>query len=227
MEGSHSRNGVGAKRCKRRAAESLIFLTAVTLTCWPATMTQAQRVQLAWTPSPSPNIVAYGIYRSIHPDSSFTLLETPQHPDTTYEDKNIQWNRHYFYAATAIDRFGNESGFSNVVDTVMSSPTGVENSGEQPDEFHLYQNHPNPFKPLMPATIISYSLPQNSHVKLTIYDVNGREIYKLVDKFQKAGRHSIRWDGRDFHGEQVASGIYYYKIEALNSSKFRKILVLR
>jgi flagellar hook assembly protein FlgD len=70
-------------------------------------------------------------------------------------------------------------------------------------------------------------LPQGSHVKLMIYDMNGREVYKLVDTFQKAGRYEVNWEGIDFRGERVASGVYYYKIEALKSAKFRKMMVLR
>jgi hypothetical protein len=227
MEGSQSQNEQEAVRGGRNGSKSLGFLTAVALICLPATTIWAQRVQLAWTPSPSPNIVEYGIYRSNHPDSSFTLLEILQHPDTTYEDRNVQWNRHYFYAATAMDRFGNESGFSNVVDTVVSLSTSVENTTTPPEEFYLYQNHPNPFKLRMPATTISYTLPQNGHVKLTIFDMTGREVYRLVEGFQKAGHYSIHWEGKDFRGKSVASGVYYYKLEALNGAKFRKMIVLR
>lgn len=277
----------------------------------------AQRVQLVWTPSGSPDVVRHGIYRTAHPDSTFQLLNIVSLPDSTYADNQVQWNVHYFYTATALDPFGNESGFSNVVDTLMSLPTPVgllaftarvektdivlewqvatdvnlqtfevqrskattsnfvkigyvsfDNSGgsrghyrfvdedlelgtyfyrlklielggnhdfspsaqvvsAKLDEFYLYQNHPNPLNSFTPTTIISYTLLQSSHVKLVIYDMNGREVYRLVDAFQEAGRYEVDWEGTDFRGERVASGNYYYKIEALKSAKFRKMMVLR
>jgi flagellar hook assembly protein FlgD len=60
-----------------------------------------------------------------------------------------------------------------------------------------------------------------------IYDMNGREVYRLLGVLQKAGRYEVEWEEIDFRGERVASGIYYYKIEALKSAKFSKMTIVR
>jgi hypothetical protein len=80
-----------------------------------------------------------------------------------------------------------------------------------PTEFSLDQNHPNPFNP---ETNIGYALPKGSRVTLTIYNVRGQLVRTLVDDFQPAGFHKAYWDGKDAGGLQVASGPYFYRIQA-------------
>jgi uncharacterized protein YoaH (UPF0181 family) len=73
------------------------------------------------------------------------------------------------------------------------------------------QNYPNPFNP---QTEIAYSLPENSKVKLTILNIQGQKVRVLVDEYQSAGMKKVTWDGCDESGERVASGVYFYRIEA-------------
>lgn len=104
------------------------------------------------------------------------------------------------------------------------SPTGVElNSDLIPTDFALSQNYPNPFNP---ETIISYSLPKTATVRLTIYNVFGRMIRTLVDGSMKPGEHRIVWDGRDNQGRKVASGVYFYKLEAGEFRAMKKMILL-
>ena len=71
-----------------------------------------------------------------------------------------------------------------------STPTSyIPLSTELPQEFNLYQNHPNPFNP---STTISYSVPMESHVRLAVYDMQGRQIDLLRDGFQVAGSYEVR-----------------------------------
>jgi hypothetical protein len=86
----------------------------------------AQTVRLTWSASDNPYIFRYGIYRSTHIDSSFELINTVQHPDTIYSDNDMKWNSHYYYVATSVDNFGNESNFSNMIDTLLSTNVPVE-----------------------------------------------------------------------------------------------------
>ncbi|MFZ5519459.1 MAG: T9SS type A sorting domain-containing protein [Candidatus Zhuqueibacterota bacterium] len=86
----------------------------------------SQTVTLAWSPSANPEIASYGIYRSIHSDTNFVLIATINHPDTIYLDDAVLFGNAYFYAATSIDNSGNESGFSNVIDTLMHNTSPVE-----------------------------------------------------------------------------------------------------
>jgi len=76
--------------------------------------------------------------------------------------------------------------------------------------FHLFSNYPNPFNP---KTVISYQLPEKGSVKLTIYDMLGREVITLVDKEQSSGLHRTIWDGKDKKEGDVPSGIYFYNLQ--------------
>lgn len=94
-----------------------------------------------------------------------------------------------------------------------------ENISELPYEYNLYQNYPNPFNPV---TNIAYDLPQNSQVKITIYDVTGRQLQELVNEYQTAGKYSI-----SFNAMKLSSGIYYYKIQAGDFSSVRKMMLVK
>ncbi len=112
--------------------------------------------------------------------------------------------------------------FSAIMD---DHPTGVDDPSKIiPDRFVLHQNYPNPFNP---TTTITYSLPRSADVQIDIYNILGRRVIKLVDEFQKAGNHSIQWNGRDNHGNEAASGIYFYRISAGDKVRSRKMLLLK
>jgi len=99
-------------------------------------------------------------------------------------------------------------------------PIGViSNKNEIPDNYALMQNYPNPFNP---NTIIKYLLPKSSFVTLTVYDNIGNEITKLVNASQSAGYYEI-----DFNGENLGSGIYFYKITADNFTASRKMVLIK
>ncbi len=93
-----------------------------------------------------------------------------------------------------------------------------------PQSIVLEQNHPNPFNI---ETAIGYSLPRASVVRLTVYDLLGREVRSLVDATQSAGLHVIVWDGRDNGGSIVASGVYFYRLESDDHAESRKMLLLK
>jgi hypothetical protein len=85
--------------------------------------------------------------------------------------------------------------------------------------FGLIQNYPNPFNP---STTISYSLAEASDVKLTVYDMAGRRVAILIDEPQQAGRHSVQFDASN-----LASGIYFYRIEANNFVSTMNMIFLK
>ena len=90
----------------------------------------------------------------------------------------------------------------------MIPPLPVSTSakdGEVPTEVTLGQNHPNPFNP---ETTIRYALPQGAEVRLAVYDLLGQEVGVLVDGFQPAGQHRVRFDGGD-----LPSGSYVYRLQ--------------
>ncbi|HUV37135.1 MAG TPA: FlgD immunoglobulin-like domain containing protein, partial [Patescibacteria group bacterium] len=88
----------------------------------------------------------------------------------------------------------------------------------------LAQNYPNPFNP---ATTIQYDLREKGPVTIRIYNVQGQIVRKLVDEIKKPGSYSIVWDGKNDSGAPMASGVYFYKMEAPSFSRTRKIVLLR
>jgi len=103
--------------------------------------------------------------------------------------------------------------------TNSTSETSLENI---PSEYSLNQNYPNPFNP---ETEISFSLPNNASVTITVFDVEGREVTKLIaDKNYAAGNHSLT-----FNGSQLSSGIYFYNMSVNDGStvsNFSKKMIL-
>jgi hypothetical protein len=95
---------------------------------------------------------------------------------------------------------------------------------ELPNGFELCQNYPNPFNP---STTIRFNLPVSSAVKLTVYDVLGREVRTIADGQYMAGYHEIMWDGLDGRGSTVSSGIYFYELKTGEFSSMRKMMFLK
>ena len=79
-----------------------------------------------------------------------------------------------------------------------------------------------------PQTRIKFELSKASQITLKIFDVLGKEIRTLIDQFQNAGSYSVDWDGKDKLGEQVASGIYLYRMQVNgNIAQSRKMMLLK
>jgi hypothetical protein len=90
--------------------------------------------------------------------------------------------------------------------------------------FKLFQNHPNPFNS---STIIAYDNPRGAKVVLRIYDILGREVRELVNRWQEAGHYKVGWDGRNNQGEEVASGVYFYQLRTGDYKETRKSALIK
>ena len=94
-----------------------------------------------------------------------------------------------------------------------------------PAEISLSQNYPNPFNA---STIIKYELPRQLQVTIEIYDILGRKITTLQDGLQPAGYHQATWPPRTFgRGEDVASGVYFYKLQAGDYIESKKMILVK
>ncbi len=114
------------------------------------------------------------------------------------------------------------SGYPVLVETESANPVAEFSAG--PGGFKLKANYPNPFNP---ATQIPYSIFRAGTTELSIYNVNGKKVATLVDGFQAAGTYRVTWDGRDFRGHSVPSGIYWYRLETAAGSATRSMLLLK
>ena len=109
---------------------------------------------------------------------------------------------------------------------IQTLPTmGVAGADPQiPLSFELQQNFPNPFNP---STTITYSIPEMVRVKLTVYDILGNLVATLVDAEMNPGNHKTVWEGNDRAGMKVASGMYFFRLEAGSSVAVRKMLLVK
>jgi 5'-nucleotidase len=114
-----------------------------------------------------------------------------------------------------------------LMESITSSPLAdhsYKTMKENPETFSLLQNYPNPFNP---QTQIAYTLPEDSHIKLTIYNIMGQKVKVLVDEYQSAGTKNVIWDGRNGNGKKVTSGIYFYKLQAGDFVQTKKMSVVK
>jgi len=90
--------------------------------------------------------------------------------------------------------------------------------------FELSHNYPNPFNP---STVIRYALGRRSDVRLTIYNLLGQVVKQLVNESQAAGEYRITWNGDNSSGRSVASGVYFYRLEAGEFTASEKMILLK
>jgi hypothetical protein len=95
-------------------------------------------------------------------------------------------------------------------DSLLTS-VASQSIGDVPQTYTLEQNYPNPFNPV---TQIRFGLPRQSNVTLTIFNTVGQKVATLAEGVRAAGYHEITWDGRNQAGTNVASGVYFYRLEA-------------
>jgi len=103
--------------------------------------------------------------------------------------------------------------------------TGVDDDAERRPMFlSLAQNRPNPFNL---STTIEYTLPALTDIEITIYNTLGQTVRRLVKGSQPAGDHSVTWDGRDERGYEVASGVYFYSIQADDYRETKRMVLIK
>ncbi|HKW13476.1 MAG TPA: FlgD immunoglobulin-like domain containing protein, partial [Candidatus Krumholzibacteria bacterium] len=78
-----------------------------------------------------------------------------------------------------------------------------------------------------PSTTITFQLNRRAHARLFIYDVNGQRVSTLVDADLPAGAHTVAWDGTDTRGGRVASGVYYYRLDAGSDTATKQMVLLK
>jgi hypothetical protein len=143
--------------------------------------------------------------------------------------------------ANANDNFGIAASFSSlsamaslIAPGSQSQATEGEDADDSGSTEHggnvspngelLITNYPNPFNP---STTVHYAIPEADHVTIEVYNVLGQRILTLVDEFKNAGYHSVDWNGRDATGEQVSSGVYFYKVQTGGLVHVQKMMVAK
>jgi len=178
-------------------------------------MIQSNNVNLKWITSKEINCSGYEIFRMDIKNGIWQIIGFIEGRNNNYEteysfsDKNLQ-SGNYHYKLRQIDYNGNDALY--YLNEIIN--IGV------PSKLTLAQNFPNPFNPV---TKINFSLPENSRVTLKIYDVKGKEIAVLINnEMQSANYYTV-----EFNGRNLASGVYFYSLQAGNLSVIKKMILLK
>jgi len=179
-----------------------------------------QNPHLTWNAPDS--VDTYKIYRSISGWQYITSTSNTYYDDngiimsSTGEDDKIQ------YKVTAVFD-GKESSPSNIATTWGTDDipkiTVQPDETNLPSQFNLNQNYPNPFNPI---TTISYHIPENAHVKITVYNMRGQVVANLVNNEMTAGYYSVTWNALD-----QPSGIYFCKMETRGYVSVKKLTLVK
>jgi hypothetical protein len=180
-------------------------------------------VILSWEPSIDDPVAQtpvqhYTVYRA---PSGGELAPLEQVTGTEFVDQ-LDAIGTYNYAVSATDFAGNES--------LTSAPepftfVSVVAGAEIPEVYALGDNYPNPFNP---SSTIPYQLPEDGFVTLKVYDLTGKLVTTLVSDHKPAGYHNVLWNGKDSHGTSVATGVYFYRIEAGDAFvQTRKMILMK
>jgi len=123
---------------------------------------------------------------------------------------------------------GNEGSSDDNMYMLLIDPdaSAVDNDpSAAPGQFDVFQNYPNPFNP---TTTISFMVQKPGHVRLRIYNVIGQLVRELVDEEMEAGvTHHVVWEGTDRKGINVASGMYFYRLEQGQFAKTNRMILVR
>jgi hypothetical protein len=188
------------------------YITPVELTSFNASAKDGS-VILNWTTATETNNRGFEIERKLINGEYQKVGYVPGFGTTTepkiyfYSDNDLNAGI-YLYRLKQID-FDGSFSYSNEVNADVTSPI----------MYALEQNYPNPFNP---NTTIKYSIPEDSFVKLSVYNLLGEEVTTLVNNVQKAGRYEVAFDASNF-----ASGVYLYRLEAQNYSSIKKMLLIK
>jgi hypothetical protein len=124
------------------------------------------------------------------------------------KSENSNWIYHGFWNPLVIDWVDVEEGIEAIL----------------PHDFSLSQNYPNPFNP---QTVIEYALPRDSRVSIVVYNVLGQKVKVLKNEWEEAGYKSVSWDGTNQSGQEIGTGIYFYKITAGDFVQTKKMVLLK
>ncbi len=151
-------------------------------------------------------------------DSLFQFKSLDTTLTDTMKTAHALTNNHLFYWKVRAGNGGGWGAYSTTrrFNTVIA---GVDDKHSLPTEFRLHDNYPNPFNP---STRVDYELPKESRVSLTVYNMLGETIARLVDDVKPAGYYSVTFDASG-----LASGVYFYRLNAGDVTLLKKMLLMK
>ena len=152
-------------------------------------------------------------------ENSFPAIFITQdwnNPNINYHSSSDTYESLYY------DFFENCSKLAIFTLAELSQPDGLSNTEYEdscPESIELYQNYPNPFNP---TTTIKFGLPENSHIKLEIFNILGEKVEELINSELEAGYHEVNFDAT-----WLSSGMYIYRIKAGEFVQAKKLILIK
>ena len=177
-------------------------------------------VILTWNPTTEDGFQYYLLERST--DEEFAEGNTVSNylMSNYFEDNTLEYDTEYFYRVSFL-----ASDWSELSDVISVTLEWMDVDGNQiPEVYALHQNYPNPFNPV---TNLSYDLPEDAMVNITIFDMMGRIVSNLVNENQSAGYKSLQWNATNNGGHPVSAGVYIYTIRAGSFTQTKKMILLK
>ena len=177
-------------------------------------------VTLTWTPTTDDAFQYYFLELSTDVDFSENI-EGNYLTNSYYEDNSLEFDTEYFYR---VSYYANgQSDYSEVLSVTLEA-VNIDDWEHLPTVYALHQNYPNPFNPV---TNLSYDLPEEAMVNITIFDMMGRMVTNLVNENQSAGYKTLQWNANNNSGQPISAGLYIYSIKAGNFSQNRRMILLK
>lgn len=194
-----------------------VEMTSFSITARPG------RIILSWTTQSETQNLGFHVFKSLTEKGEKKQVTTKLIPGAgnseskhsyQWEDPDVKENITYFYWVADVS----ENGMMQ-----FHGPKKVETMAA-PKFYSLDQNYPNPFNP---TTTIRYTLKNEGHVSLLIYNIRGQLVRQLVNANKFAGEYSAIWDGRDDFGQVVTTGTYLYSIDVNDFKYTRKMAFMK
>jgi hypothetical protein len=181
----------------------------------------ATEVTLHFAKFGDPGVAQFYIYRGASPEPTTRVGSTTEN----WFLLPVAWPETLYVRVTAVDSTGmNESPYSNEQKIIVPDPVDAPVVASTGPRIALHQNHPNPFAPF---TTISFMLCERELVDLSVYDVRGRLVRRLVHDVRIQGLNEVVWDGTDGWGRQAGTGVYFYQLKAGGQEANKKMTLLR
>ncbi len=202
----------------------------VALSSFTVSMSSGMNAVLSWTSETETNMLGYNVFRNS--ENSYAEAEMINYPiipaqntsETTnyiFEDEEVDFGNTYYYWLQSVDldlTYGLHGPISITVD---------EDEEELPPivyETQLFNNYPNPFNP---NTNINFTLREETHVSLEVFNITGQRVRVLKNGEKSEGKHTIVWDGLDDNGRVSTSGIYFYRLKTDHFNETKKMILVK
>ena len=203
------------------------FTLPVELSSFSATTTSENFAQISWATASESNLLGYNVYRNERDNSetcqrvNSTIISANNYStgsNYSFVDSEIEIETTYYYWLESLE-LSNEGNLYGPVNVRVESE---ENNNILPTTTNLFSAYPNPFNP---ETTINFNVKENDMASLVIFNLKGQVVKSYADFLP--GQHSIVWKAKDKNSNDVASGVYFYKLTSDSYKKTKRMILMK